>query len=77
MITDKHVEFARAMVELARKHGMTDLELTYRRGYNFPADGGPDQHQTVRMSWAAGRHGAEGWIKLSAESNQQVPEKAP
>ena len=76
MITDRHVLFARAIVALAREHGMTNLDMSYRRSHVFPRDeSGPEHFQTVRMAWNEGRHGDTAQITLQTESSVRVPER--
>lgn len=81
MVTKRHVAFARAMVALARQHKMDNLCLTFSRGYGGYMDRRDDdepeglaQHQQVRMTWRAGRHGAKEQIALHTEETTRVPE---
>lgn len=75
-VTDAHVAFARAVVELARKHNADDIILQFRlTGGRRMFEG---RHDPTRMTatWHSGRHDVEAQITLRAEAQIQVGEKS-
>lgn len=85
MITDRHIAFARAMVALAREHGMNNLNLTFNQSHgarhaHFAGiaglSSGPDQFQQVQMFWSEGRHGDTNRIQFKTQGSMDVPERA-
>ena len=69
-VTDRHKEFARAVVELARKHKMSGVTMTFCAEW----DSGMPKHD-VHMQWGQGRHGCESYIKLTCSFQEHVTEK--
>lgn len=65
-IKDYHVAFARAVVALAREHGVGDVRLKFRRASSrmFCSDGDLWDATEVDLTWHEGRHGADTPIKL-------------
>lgn len=63
-IEQRHVDFARALVALAREHGVRNLTADYYGG--GPLDN--ERWTKVHMSWALGRHGDRSRISLRAEA---------
>lgn len=77
MIHEDHKAFARAVVALARTHGMTDLTLNFRFGFDKEiAAAQQGAHDPVTMSWCAGRHGDDGRINLESRSFESLDERA-
>ena len=83
MIGDDHMAFARALVALARQHNMTDINISFRRGFTHygrpePAPI-PDRlwDSTIHASWSLGRHGAAGEIILKSERVDRLTEETP
>ena len=78
MILKEHQDFARELVALARKHGMTNLNMTFRldfvhtvknpEGYIAP------YNQDIRLQWSQGRHGAMNKIRLETGAAVEIPE---
>lgn len=79
-IKDYHVAFARAVVALAREHGVDQVTMEFRRGWstthNIEAAERWDSN-IVCLHWHAGRHGAPAPVelKLEARASAVVPEK--
>lgn len=73
MIDNEHKAFALAVVALARKHGMTGLNMTFH--YDFPR--GAWNSDIVRLGWASGRHGAPCKIALESTEHAHLEEPAP
>ena len=69
-VTDRHKEFARAVVELARKHKMGSVHMTF----NAEWGAGLPQHD-VHMKWGQGRHGCKADIMLTCTFQEHVSEK--
>jgi len=75
MIHEKHRDFARAVVALARQHGMTGLEMSFRADFNSQCKIADLRSDDIKMIWALGRHGVENEIKLSASQYVIFSEK--
>lgn len=73
---EPHIAFAQALVQLARDHGVSHFDgsfrLNYERNDRTRWGDGP-----VRITWTEGRHGDDNKIALRAESFASVPEIAP
>lgn len=76
MIEDAHRNFARALVALAREHGMDSLSVTYRLGFPRRSEGPfvPWNSDQVQLSWAAGRHGIAAPISLQSVERDRLDE---
>lgn len=78
-IKDYHIVFARAVVALAREHGVGDVRLKFRRASSTMMRRGEYHWDAteVSLTWHEGRHGSEDQIKLElrAEAISNVPEK--
>lgn len=73
MITDRHREFAKAVVALAREHKMNNLKMDFQVAYTMEEL----LHQTyeqVSMSWSSGRHGDKGQIHLESKAVETITE---
>ena len=78
MILKEHQDFARELVALARKHKMSDINMTFRdylnrdvmvpEGYVRPYD------RDVRLQWSQGRHGDSSKIRLETSAAVELPE---
>lgn len=66
-ITEKHKEFARAVVALAREHGANHLnvEFDFCSSKLFATDD-ETRHQKMNFIWQEGRHGASERITVNA-----------
>jgi len=69
-IKDYHVAFARAVVAIAREHGVGDVTLSFRRASSKVLNS--DEHHwdatKVTMTWHEGRHGDKAQVELSLEA---------
>lgn len=76
-VTQRHIEFARAVVALARQHGMDNLTVNYRE--SLTACWGRDEKwnsEQVTATWREGRHGDETNISIEYRAAVGVPELA-
>lgn len=77
-IKDYHVAFARAVVALAREHGVGDVNMKFRRASSkvFRSDEHQWDATQVTMTWHEGRHGdvAQVELHLQAEAKASFPE---
>lgn len=78
-IVEEHVEFAQALVELARKHEVDGLkvEFSLTGGARFRPSEGVDRYNPAGISfaWHEGRHGERASFTLRAEAFLMVTEK--
>lgn len=72
-VTDQDVEFAQAVVALARQHKMTGITLEFRQ--NFDLSQATGNYCGKRLSWSEGRHGADATIRFRTEAEATFPEK--
>jgi hypothetical protein len=72
-VTDHDVEFAQAIVALARQHKMTGITLEFRQNFDLSQSTGC--YCGKRISWSEGRHGAGTTIKFRTEAEASFPEK--
>lgn len=74
-----HARFARALVALAREHGVGSLEVRFQRDASSLFRGQPDEWsaEAVTVRWKEGRHGAENRITLQAVADSAITEQAP
>lgn len=70
-----HVDFAQALVQLARDHGVSSWEGSFRLG--FDREHSQWSGDQVRISWQEGRHGTGSKISLRHESFASIDEKKP
>lgn len=70
-----HIDFAQALVQLARDHGVHNFEGSFR--LNFEREDTGFSGDTVKVSWSEGRHGDGNNIVLRCEKFATVPEIAP
>lgn len=73
-ITDHDVEFAQAVVALARQHGMTGISMEFRQNFDLSQCTGC--YCGKRITWSEGRHGDGEDIKFRTEAEVSFPEKA-
>lgn len=74
-ITEEHIAFARAVVELARQHKMNRLRLEFAPAFLHPTLRGFGNTETITMSWSEGRHGDSNKINLECRAVVGVEEK--
>lgn len=74
-ITDPHIDFGQALAQLAREHGVSRFEGSFRLSHATHRPGW--SNSDVRISWAEGRHGDSARIALRAEASVSVEEIAP
>ena len=74
MIHPEHKAFARAVVALARQHGMDGISMQFRFDFNHPRNG-TGRNDPVKMNWTSGRHGDENRIHLETASSEGIPER--
>lgn len=73
MITDRHREFAKAVVALAREHKMNNLRMDFQVAYTMEEL--PHQtYEQVSMNWTSGRHGDKGQIHLETKAVENISE---
>ena len=70
-ITERDVAFARAVVALARAHGMDGLRMEFR--HNFRTSVGVYSKKNVQ--WSEGRHGDDANIMFNLEAAASFSEK--
>lgn len=73
-ITDCHIEFARELVELARKHGANHIDATFDLSSSRKFFEHRSNWQRVRLFWSEGRHGAKSRITLTADVKAEFSE---
>lgn len=74
MVNNRHRAFARAVVALARQHGMNNLNMTFRESSSameLPAD---RSWEEVRAQWSEGRHGIKSNIELFTQARDTIGE---
>ncbi len=75
-IIDKHKEFARAVVALAREHGANHLSVEFDFSSSKCFRGCPDiRRSKMHFSWNEGRHGAKQEITLNAHETVHLREQ--
>jgi len=64
-----HVDFARAVVALAREHGVGDVSMTFKRASSkiFATDEKWDSNE-VTLRWHEGRLGSESSMEMALEA---------
>lgn len=73
----QHVEFARALVALARQHKVGMLDVTFRDSVSAIHSGADFwSWKQMRMQWSEGRHGDATRITLKHEAETQMDEVA-
>lgn len=76
-VTERHVDFARAVVALARLHGMDNLRMTYRENVGAAwARGDKWNSEDVTMNWSQGRHGDQSRLSIEYRASLAVDERA-
>lgn len=73
-VTDHDVDFAQAVVALARQHGMTGITMEFRQNFDLSQTTGC--FCSKRVSWSEGRHGDNSQIKFRTEAEASFPEHA-
>lgn len=74
-VTDEHVEFAHALVTLARQYGANRLKVEFDlSGSNTPRERRWD-YERVTFDWGEGRHGDRSSFSLRGESIVHVEER--
>lgn len=71
-----HIDFAQALVQLARDHGVHNFDGTFRLGFERERESG-FSGDNVRLAWSEGRHGDDSNIVLKCEKSAVIPEIAP
>lgn len=72
-VTDQDVTFARAVVALARHHGMDSITLEFRHNFDLSLE--TKSHERKRVQWCSGRHGDQSEIKFSVEASASFAEQ--
>lgn len=73
-VTDQDVEFARAVVALARQHGMTGISMEFRQNFDLAQVTGC--YCGKRITWSEGRHGDSADIRFRTEAEASFPERS-
>lgn len=73
-VKDRHIDFARALVKLAREHRMDSLQVTFRDSFSARADD-HFSHEQMTMNWHEGRHGDLSNIVIRCEASVSIPEE--
>lgn len=73
VVTDQDIKFAQALAALCREHGMTSFQLEYRPDFNLGSHIG--SHETRRVTWTSGRHGAQSNIRFRLEAEATFAEQ--
>ena len=68
-VEQRHIDFGREMVALARKHGVRSIKVEFYGG----SVGEP--WTRVTADWAEGRHGANSRITFRAEATHHADER--
>lgn len=71
-----HINFAQALVQLARDHGVSSFDGSFRLGFDWER-GSAWSGNDVRIHWSEGRHGDGSRIGLRVEHHASIPEIAP
>lgn len=74
-ITDEHIAFARAVVDLARQHKMDGIRLEFGPSFSHPTLTDYIARTRVTMSWSEGRHGDASNISLECRAAMAIEEK--
>lgn len=77
MIHPEHKTFARAVVALAREHGMDRVSMSFSFGFGmaYPYGAPSRGNDQVKMGWSTGRHGDVGNISLESQSFESIEEQ--
>lgn len=72
-IKDYHVDFARAVIALARQHGVGDVRMQFRRASSsiMRHDMGQWDSTDVSLTWHEGRHGDKAPLELKLEARAE------
>lgn len=70
-----HIDFAQALVQLARDHGVHNFDGSFRLSFEREDMGFSGDRVTI--AWSEGRHGDDSNIVLRCEKSAVVPEIAP
>lgn len=75
-IKDPHIEFGKAVVRLAREHGVGELSMDFdlsssKRFFEKNAD-----YQKVKLTWKEERHGSRGRLHFHATATASIKEDA-
>ena len=74
-ITDKHKQFARAVVALAREHGANNLKLEFDFNSSKTFLSGDERgNMKTHFSWEEGRHGCGNDIIINASETVWLKE---
>jgi hypothetical protein len=73
-VTHRHIEFAQALVRLAREHGMDNIAVSFRDSIRAIPPGQWLGSGTLNVTWAEGRHGEKNSIRIRHEAETQVDE---
>lgn len=72
---DRHKDFFRDVVALARQHGMDHLNLRFGDAFSMnKLEGG---NLSFEGRWTSGRHGSDGIMNLQWHASANLQEKAP
>lgn len=74
-VTQRHIDFARAVVRLAREHKMDGLTLQFRDSFSA-RDADHYSYEQMNMIWAEGRHGDTTRISIRCDATTSFDEDA-
>lgn len=75
-VKQRHIDFARAVVKLAREHKMDGLIVQFRDSFSVRAADRFESEQ-MHMTWAEGRHGDTSRISLKCDAHTSFDEREP
>ncbi|WP_354686705.1 hypothetical protein [Cupriavidus necator] len=78
-VTQRHVDFARAVVQLAREHGFDNLRMSYGESLTWQYQHERDRNWNsadVTMNWREGRHGDRQRLSIEYRAAVTVEESA-
>lgn len=75
-IPDTHMTFARALIELARAHGMNNLEVQFDHSGEKTDWSVPHRDTKTTFVWKQGRHGSKTDIYMTRSERLHFEEKA-
>ncbi|MGE8135690.1 hypothetical protein ACQKO5_18955 [Novosphingobium subterraneum] len=70
-IKDYHVAFARAVVALARDHGVGSVKMQFRRASSLAFTNEQWDATEVSLVWHEGRHGDKAPLELKLEARAE------
>ena len=72
-VSEQDVEFAQAVVALARLHGMTGITMEFRQNFDLSQVTGC--YCGKRITWSEGRHGDGAQIEFRTDAKASFPER--